>query len=115
MDGYEAVAVVDSVGPGIEVARAMRRALARAHRKAAEVGLVVLTGGVSATGTVVGGVPTAIVARGLGRFAANVPIVEVPSAEEALRRTGARCVLEVAFADDGRASVTTYTLRTNVQ
>jgi hypothetical protein len=115
MKGYEAVASVESMGPGIDVARAMRRALAAAHRKAAEVGLVVLTGGVGATDTVIGGVPGAIVARGLGRFAAGVPIVESASVEDALRRTGARCVLEVAFTEDGRASVTTYSRRAGMQ
>lgn len=112
---YEAVAVVNSAGSGIEVARAMRRALAKAHRKAAEVDLVVLTGGVRATDTVVGGVPTAIVARGLGRFAADVPLVEGASVEDVLRRTSARCVLEVAFAADGRASVTAYSLQAGMQ
>ncbi len=104
----ELVAVVDSAEPGIEVARAIRRALARAGRKAAEVETVVVGGELDAAATADA---LATVERGLGRFAANANVVWTDNVDAALLQATGGCVLAVIFRTDGCATVNAYSRR----
>jgi hypothetical protein len=102
------VAAVDSTGPGIEVARALRRALAAAGWKAVAVGVVVVGGDAAVAGSTAA---LAAVRRGLGRFADGVVLLKADSVDTTMFADTSVCLIAVDFRHDGGATVTAHRLR----